>query len=37
MSHELKEHRFYKNKTTLTVYLVLRALIIFILFPMRTI
>ena len=31
MSHELKEHRFYKNKTTLTVYLVLRALIIFIL------
>ena len=31
MSHELKEHRFYKNKTTLTVYLVLRGLIIFIL------
>ena len=29
MSHELKEHRFYKNKTTLTVYLVLRGLIIF--------
>ena len=31
MSHELKENRFYKNKTTLTVYLVLRGLIIFIL------
>ena len=31
MSHELKESRFYKNKTTLTVYLVLRGLIIFIL------
>ena len=31
MSHELKENRFYKNKTTLTAYLVLRGLIIFIL------
>lgn len=31
MAREGKENRFYKNKTTLTVYLVLRALIIFIL------
>ena len=31
MARERKENRFYKNKTTLTVYLVLRALIIFIL------
>ena len=31
MAREKKENRFYKNKTTLTVYLVLRALIIFIL------
>lgn len=31
MAKERKENRFYKNKTTLTVYLVLRALIIFIL------
>lgn len=31
MGRERKENRFYKNKTTLTVYLVLRALIIFIL------
>ena len=31
MAREQKENRFYKNKTTLTVYLVLRALIIFIL------
>ena len=31
MARERKENRFYKNKTTLTVYLVLRGLIIFIL------
>ena len=31
MAREKKENRFYKNKTTLTVYLVLRALIIIIL------
>lgn len=31
MGRELKDNRFYKNKTTLTVYLVLRGLIIFIL------
>ena len=31
MAKERKENRFYKNKTTLTVYLVLRGLIIFIL------
>ena len=31
MTRERKENRFYKNKTTLTVYLVLRGLIIFIL------
>lgn len=31
MTKERKENRFYKNKTTLAVYLVLRALIIFIL------
>ena len=31
MAREKKENRFYKNKTTLTVYLVLRAWIIFIL------
>lgn len=31
MAREKKENRFYKNKTTITVYLVLRALIIFIL------
>ena len=31
MAREQKENRFYKNKTTLTVYLVLRGLIIFIL------
>ena len=29
MGRELKDNRFYKNKTTLTVYLVLRGLIIF--------
>ena len=29
MARERKENRFYKNKTTLTVYLVLRGLIIF--------
>ena len=29
MLREKKEHKYYKNKTTLTVYLVLRALIIF--------
>lgn len=29
MTRERKENRFYKNKTTLTVYLVLRGLIIF--------
>ena len=29
MPREKKEHKYYKNKTTLTVYLVLRALIIF--------
>ena len=29
MGRELKDSRFYKNKTTLTVYLVLRGLIIF--------
>ena len=31
MARERKNNRFYKNKTTLTVYLVLRGLIIFIL------
>ena len=31
MAREWKDNRFYKNKTTLTVYLVLRGLIIFIL------
>ena len=31
MAREKKENRFYKNKTTLTVYLVLRALILVIL------
>ena len=31
MARERKDNRFYKNKTTLTVYLVLRGLIIFIL------
>ena len=31
MARERKENQFYKNKTTLTVYLVLRGLIIFIL------
>ena len=31
MARDLKDHRFYKNKTTLTVYLVLRGLILFIL------
>lgn len=31
MARDRKENRFYKNKTTLTVYLVLRGLIIFIL------
>ena len=31
MARERKENRFYKNKTTLTVYLALRGLIIFIL------
>ena len=31
MARERKENRFYKNKTTVTVYLVLRGLIIFIL------
>ena len=29
MGRELNDNRFYKNKTTLTVYLVLRGLIIF--------
>ncbi|MDO5544411.1 MAG: hypothetical protein Q4F81_01050 [Eubacteriales bacterium] len=31
MARDAKDHRLYKNKTTLTVYLVLRGLIIFIL------